>query len=70
MRDKYATKASTSAAGNGCWGARRYRTERTGAPVSFENWETGTRCVQGSIKLFTQEIVSVAQPMRQQKSYK
>lgn len=59
MSDKYATRASTSAEGNGCSGARRYRTERTGAPVCFENCATGTRCVQGSIMLF--ESVSFVQ---------
>lgn len=51
MRERYATRASTRAEGNGCSGARRYRTEKTGAPVYLENCATGTRCVHGSIML-------------------
>ena len=51
MSDRYETKASTNAAGNGCCGASRYRTDSTGAPVRLEIWVTGMRCVHGSIKL-------------------
>lgn len=56
ISDRYAVRASTSAAGNGFCGASLYLTERTGAPVKWDRCATGTRCVHGSIRLYTPSV--------------